>query len=1209
MKEPQNDFNAMTIALASPEVMRTWSYGEVTKPETINYRTQRSERGGLFDERIFGPEKDFECYCGKYKGIRYRGIVCEKCGVEITRSVVRRERMGHIELAAPVSHIWFLRGVPSRIGLLLNTPMADIERVIYFAAYMITSVSETEKKGLLDELDREYKSRVKSLSDQRAKDRIKEALTVAKKEIESLAVGLVMDELTYHKFSLKYSSAFEAAIGAEAIYDLFKKLNVAEYKEAVELRLEKANATDRPKLFKRLSLIKAMLRSGVRPEWMFLTVLPVIPPGVRPMVALEGGRHATSDVNDLYRRVINRNNRLKKLLEIDAPEVILRNEKRILQEAVDALIDNSIRHNTASQAASPARKRELKSLADMLKGKGGLFRQNLLGKRVDYSGRSVIVVGPDLKLHQCGLPKHMALELFRPFVIAKLIEQGLAFNIRGANRLIDDGIPEVWANLEEVIKGKYVLLNRAPTLHRLGIQAFQPILIEGNAIQVHPLVTPAFNADFDGDQMAVHVPLSDEAQAEARELMASNKNLLKPGSGDPVVNPSQDIVLGCYWMTKIINGDKGEGKIFPSPNSAITAYDFNVVGFRAKVTVMPSTSPKYAIFGGKPFETTPGRLLFNSVLPKDFPYINKEITKKDLSNLVDDLLTKYGVDATPDVLDKVKAFGYKYVTKSGITWSLSDVNVPPEKDAILAEAYRNEKEVFAHYNDGLLSIEEKYDAVITIWREVENAIQRVVPAGLPKDGPVVDMITSGARGSINQVTKMVGMKGLTQGPSGRIIDFPMIPSLKEGLTPLEYFLSTHGSRKGMTDTALNTAKAGYLTRRLVDVAQDFIVAEKDCNDRSGIALSKENAGGIEIPLSRLLRGRVAAKDIVTPDGTVVFKKGTLMGRDEAIAADKAGVLTANVRSPLTCKVLRGVCQQCYGMDLGRGRIVALGETVGIVAAQAIGEPGTQLTMRTFHAGGAVGEDITMGLPRVEDVFERQSPKAEAAVAKFDGVVAEIRRGDKEDLVIVVVGEGGKKGKNEAEHSVSYRRQPKVKVGDTVVAGQIMTDGYADIETLFKYGGKMAAERYIISEINRIYETQGVSTSRKHLEIMVRQMFSRMRVRQPGDTRFSPSDTVEEAELVDENNAVIAKGGEPAVAERIVLGITDIALTKESFLSAASFQSTSRVLIQAAVEGATDHLRGLKENVILGRLIPAGTGFWSNEIEPVVAEEAVAEEAL
>ncbi len=1209
MKQPQNDFNAMTITLASPEQVRAWSYGEVTKPETINYRTQRSERGGLFDERIFGPEKDFECYCGKYKGIRYRGIVCEKCGVEITRSVVRRERMGHIELSAPVSHIWFLRGVPSRIGLLLNTPMADIERVIYFAAYMITEVNQKEKQALLDELDREYKSRVKSLNDQRAKDRIKEALTNAKKEIESLAVGLVMDELTYHKYSLKYSSAFDAAIGAEAIYNLFRRMNMQEYKEKVELQLEKANATDRPKLFKRLSLIKAMLRSGVRPEWMFMTVLPVIPPGVRPMVALEGGRHATSDVNDLYRRVINRNNRLRKLLEIDAPEVILRNEKRILQEAVDALIDNSIRHNTASAAASPARKRELKSLSDMLKGKSGLFRQNLLGKRVDYSGRSVIVVGPDLKLHQCGLPKHMALELFRPFVIAKLIDQGLAFNIRGANRLIDEGIPEVWANLEEVIKGKFVLLNRAPTLHRLGIQAFQPILIEGNAIQVHPLVTPAFNADFDGDQMAVHVPLSDEAQAEARELMAANKNLLKPGSGDPVVNPSQDIVLGCYWMTKIVEGERGEGKIFPTPNSAITAYDFHVVGFRAKIRVMPSSSVKYAAFEGKPFETTVGRLLFNSVLPKDFPYINKDITKKDLSNLVDDLLTRYGVDATPDVLDKVKSFGYKYVTKSGITWSLSDVNVPSEKEAIVQDAYAKEQEVFGYYNQGLLSAEEKYEAVKDIWNAVESQVQKVVPGGLPKNGPVVDMITSGARGSIGQVTKMVGIKGLVQGPSGRVIDFPVVPSLKEGLTPLEYFVSTHGSRKGMTDTALNTAKAGYLTRRLVDVSQDVVVSEEDCGDKSGIPLTMENAGGIEIPLSRLLRGRVAAKDIVTPDGEVIFKKGTLLGRDEAHRVEKAGVIEADVRSPLTCKTLRGVCQQCYGMDLGRGRLVALGETVGIVAAQAIGEPGTQLTMRTFHAGGAVGEDITAGLPRVEDIFERQTPKAEAAVAKIDGIVTEVRRGDKEDLVIVVAGEGGKKGKNEVEHSVSFRRQPRVKPGETVTAGQIMTDGYADIDALFKYGGKIHAEKYIISEVNRIYERNGVSTSRKHLEIIVRQMFSRMRVRNPGDTRFAPSDIVEEAAFVDENTAVAEKGGEPAQAERLVLGITDVALTKESFLSAASFQSTSRVLIRAATEGATDHLRGLKENVILGRLIPAGTGFPVNMIDQVEEEEVVAEEAL
>jgi DNA-directed RNA polymerase subunit beta' len=1213
----KKDFNAIGVALAGPETIRSWSFGEVTKPETINYRTQRSERGGLFDEKIFGPEKDYECYCQKYKGIRYKGIVCEKCGVEITKSVVRRERMGHIELAAPVAHIWFLRGVPSRIGLLLNTPMADIERVIYFAAYMITSVADAEKEALLSDLDREYKSKAKSLNDDRAKEKLKEAYLSTRREIESIAVGLVMDELTYHKYSLKYASAFEAAIGAEAIESLFRRIDVAKYRGEVEAHLEKASATERPKLMKRLQLLKAMQKSGVRPEWMFLTVLPVIPPGVRPMVALEGGRHATSDVNDLYRRVINRNNRLKKLMEIDAPEVILRNEKRILQEACDALLDNSIRHMTASAAAGPARKRELKSLADMLKGKGGLFRQNLLGKRVDYSGRSVIVVGPDLKLDQCGLPKHMALELFRPFVIAKLVENGLAFNIRGANKLIDDGIPEVWSYLEEVIEGKYVLLNRAPTLHRLGIQAFRPILVEGNAIRVHPLVTPAFNADFDGDQMAVHVPLSAEAQAEARELMSSAKNLLKPGTGDPVVNPSQDMVLGCYWMTKDMVGEKGEGKIFPSSNAAITAYDFDVVGFRAKVWVMPSDKPKYAALKDehglmKPFETTVGRLLFNSVLPADYPFMNKAVTKKSLSNIVDDLFTRYGVDAVPPVLDKIKAFGYKYVTASGVTWSLSDVVTPPGKTEIVKTAYAKQADVEEYYNQGLLSKEERYDAIIEIWRKVEKDVEAIVPASQVKDGPVMDMINSGARGSIGQVTQMVGIKGLTQGPSGRIIDFPMVPSFQEGLTPLQYFVSTHGSRKGMADTALNTAKAGYLTRRLVDLAQDYTVVSEDCGDTVGIELGEENAGGILITIDRQLRGRILAKDLKTPEGDVLFPAGMLLGRDEADTVKKANIKTSRVRSPLSCKELRGVCQQCYGLDLGRGALVALGETVGIVAAQSIGEPGTQLTMRTFHAGGAVGEDITSGLPRVEDIFEKQSPKNPAIVSKIDGVVTEITRGPKEDLVITVTTEApvikGKKGS--VEHSAYFRRQPKVKVGQEVRAGDMLTDGYADIESLFKFGSEDLAQRYILSEVIRIYETQGVSTGRKHMEIIVRQMFSRLKIKTAGDTRFSPGEVVEDAEFHEANNAAIAGGTEPAVGERVVMGITDVALTKESFLSSASFQSTSRVLIQAALEGATDHLRGLKENVIIGRLIPAGTGFPGRELikKDEVAEqvEAIAE---
>lgn len=1206
MKNPITDFNAIGIKLASPERMKEWSYGEVTKPETINYRTQRSERGGLFDERIFGPEKDFECYCGKYRGIRYKGIVCEKCGVEITRAIVRRERIGHIELAAPVSHIWFLRGIPSRIGLLLNLPVAELEKVIYFAAYIITEVNEDEKQSLLKELDQEYKSKVKSLEAKGAKDKMKELLTTAKKEIEGIKVGLILDEMTYHKYSLKYSSAFEAGIGAEAVYGMFKKIDLKKLEVHLETSLEKSGAVERAKLYKRLALVRAMLRSGVRPEWMFLTVVPIIPPGLRPMVALEGGRHATSDVNDLYRRVINRNNRLKKLVEIDAPEVILRNEKRILQEAVDALIDNSIRHGSTSAAMSQTQRRQLKSLADTLKGKQGLFRQNLLGKRVDYSGRSVIVVGPDLKLNQCGLPKHMALELFRPFVIAKLLEQGLAFNIRGANRLIDEGIPEVWANLEDVIKGKYVLLNRAPTLHRLGIQAFNPTLIEGNAIRVHPLVCAAFNADFDGDQMAVHVPLSDQAQAEARELMAANKNLLKPGSGDPVVNPGLDIVLGCYWMTKTLEGEKGEGKFFSTPNAAITAYDFGIVGFRSKIKVVGTDSPKYAQFEGKPFETTVGRLLFNSVLPTDFPYVNKEILKKDLANMVDDLITRYGIDGTPDVLDKIKAFGYRYVTKSGVTWSLSDVKVPEEKAAIVAAARAKEKEVLAQWGEGLLSTEEKYRKVIEIWKDVQNEIEKKVPAGLPKDGPVMDMINSGARGNLKQVSMMVGMKGLTQGPSGRIIDFPMVPSLKEGLSPLEYFISTHGSRKGLTDTALNTAKAGYLTRRLVDVAQDVVVMEEDCGEKEGIRLAKENASGIEITLARLARGRVLAADAVTPEGKVVFAKGTLLGRDEAIVVDKSGVEEIRVHSPLTCKTLRGVCQKCYGMDLGRGKLVAMGETVGIVAAQAIGEPGTQLTMRTFHAGGAAGEDITMGLPRVEDIFERQTPKAQAVVAKVSGMITDIKRGEKDDLVIVVLGDAeGKKEKEEkaVEHSVSFRRSPIVKVGMEVKAGDLLTDGYADIEELFKYGGADRAQRYIINEINKIYETQGASISRKHVEVIVRQMFSRRKIRTSGDTKFSAGEIVEESELIVENERAKAEGKEEAKGDHLVLGITDVALTKESFLSAASFQNTSRVLIEAAVQGSVDRLYGLKENVILGRLIPAGTGYYTNRVEPEYDEEA------
>ncbi|MBI2046066.1 MAG: DNA-directed RNA polymerase subunit beta' [Parcubacteria group bacterium] len=1193
------DFNHITLVLASPERIKEWSYGEVTKPETINYRTGRSERGGLFDERIFGPEKDYECYCGKYRRIRYKDIICEKCGVEVTRSIVRRERMGHIELAFPVAHIWFLRGIPSKMGTLLDLSIADLEKVIYFAGYIITSVNEDEKAKIVKALDNEYRTKVKQITKEDDKAALKDMLSSAKKEVEMLAPGKVIEEGLYHKYVLKYGHSFEAGIGAEAVYQIFKNLNLTTLKENIEEAIENAGAADRQRLHKKLSLVKAMLHSGVRPEWMFLTAIPVTPPALRPMVALEGGRHATSDVNDLYRRVINRNNRLKKLKEIGAPDVILRNEKRILQEAVDALIDNSIRHGVGSGGAaiSASQKRALKSLSDSLKGKHGLFRQNLLGKRVDYSGRSVIVVGPDLKLHQCGLPKHMALELFRPFVIAKLLKNELAFNIRGAGRLIDEGIPEVWAMLEEVIRDKYVLLNRAPTLHRLGIQAFQPVLIEGNAIQVHPLVCTAFNADFDGDQMAVHVPLSEHAQREARELMSAAKNLLKPGNGNPIVNPQLDMVLGCYWMTKIVSGDKGEGLFFASPNDAISAYDFGRVGFRAKMKVMSTDSPKYQAFEGGVFETSVGRLLFNSVLPKDFPYINKAVDKKEMGNIIEDLIARYGIDATPPVLDKIKAFGYRYVTKSGITWGIDDVKVPKEKKEIIAAAREKENEIWKQYNEGLLSNEERRRKVIEVWQQVVSEIEKIIPGTLETDGSVSDMVSSGARGSLKQIVQMSGMKGIIVNTAGEAIDFPVIPSNKEGLSPLEYFITTHGSRKGLADTALNTAKAGYLTRRLVDVSQDVVIAEEDCGTKESITITAEDVSGIHVPLSRNVRGRVLASDIKDENDTILYKHGSLVTKEMAQEIEKRQIVSAEVRSPLRCTSDTGICRQCYGLDLGRNHLVALGEAVGIIAAQAIGEPGTQLTMRTFHSGGiaSVGGDITMGLPRVEEIFERRSPKIPAVVSTSDGEVMEVVTKGKEHTIAVLSDAPVKKTDKKAgtiEYAIPFRRMPIVAAGDKIKKGDLLTDGQADISEIFKYGGKERAENYIIHEINKVYELQGASISRKHIEVIIRQMFSRKRVKDPGDTKFGAGEIVGGVELTKENKEVAQSGGEGAKAEPVLLGISEVSLTTQSFLSAASFQYTSRTLINTAIRGGSDHLRGLKENVIIGRLIPAGTGFRS-----------------
>lgn len=1185
------EFDQIALRLASPEQIMEWSFGEVTKPETINYRTGRSERGGLFDEKIFGPEKDYECYCGKYRRIRYKDIICEKCGVEVTRSIVRRERMGHIELATPVSHIWFLRGVPSRMSILLNISVSDLEKVIYFAGYIIVKVHEDEKQTILENLEKEYKSKLKNSTDEEVREKLKNLLSITKKEISEIYEGKVLNEISFHHYSLKYGTCFEASIGAEAIYSIFKNLDLNKLKIHTEAMLDKASVAEKEKLQKRLSLIRAMTYSAIRPEWMFLTVIPVIPPVLRPMVALDGGRHATSDLNDLYRRVINRNNRLKKLKEINAPDVILRNEKRIIQEAVDALIDNSIAKQNDSTAMSQSQRRPLKSLSDNLKSKQGLFRQNLLGKRVDYSGRSVIVVGPELKLNQCGLPKHMALELFRPFVISKILEAELAFNIRGANKLIEEREGIVWAILEEIIEGKYVLLNRAPTLHRLGIQAFNPILIEGNAIQVHPLVCEAFNADFDGDQMAVYVPLLHEAQSEAKNLMAANKNLLKPQNGDPIVHPSKDIVLGSYWMTKDVVGEKGEGKYFSNPNTAILAFEYGVVGLRAKIKVLATDREKYKKWKGGMFETSVGKLLFNSILPNDFAYVNDEMTQGRLSLLLDELIMHYGVDNTPPILDKIKTFGFKYSTVSGTTWGLDNVNVPEQKPKIIEKSRNLEEEILSQWSDGLLSQEEKYQKIIEIWAGAKKDLEKILPQTLDTNSSTYDLFTSKARGTMTSLVQMIGMKGLIQNNQGKTLEFPIISCYQEGLSPLEYFITTHGARKGASDTALNTAKAGYLTRRLVDVAQDVVITEEDCGTKEGKIVTAENISGIEIPLSKNIRGRVLAGDLKDKNGKVVYKKGFLVTKEEAYSIEDQGFKEVFVRSPLTCRTVHGLCVMCYGLDLGRNHLVELGEAVGIIAAQAIGEPGTQLTLRTFHAGGVAGTDITTGLPRIEEIFERRIPKNPAVISETDGEIMSITSKEGGEKIIKVLSDSKADGKkNEIEYTVAFRRIPIVKAGDKVKMGDLLTDGSADIAQMFKFGSKESVEKYIIREINKVYELQNASISRKHTEIIVRQMFSRRKIKDAGETNFSTGDIVEHTTFMEENARMDEIGGEPAKAEIVVLGITEVSLRTKSWLSAASFQNTNRVLIENAIKGGVDSLRGLKENVIIGRLIPAGTGF-------------------
>jgi DNA-directed RNA polymerase subunit beta' len=1209
------DFKSIMLKLASPEKILSWSKGEVTKAETINYRTQRAERDGLFDERIFGPEKDYECYCGKYRRIRYKGIVCEKCGVEVTRSIVRRERMGHVALASPVTHIWFFRGIPSVLGSLLDLSVPDLEKVIYFASYIVTKVNEKAKLETLSNLDKEFKMKTKNLTEKNKKTSFKEAFDKSKSEINELRLNKVMSEIEYHRLSLKYGDIFEAEIGSEALYNICKKINLQEMRKSLTAELQNtSNPQLQKKLLKRIGLIKAMDGTNIRPEWMFLTVLPIIPPAFRPMVQLDGGRHATSDVNDLYRRVINRNNRLKKLLELKAPEVITRNEKRMLQESVDALIDNSIRRGQAT-AVSQAQRRPLRSLADMLRGKQGRFRQNLLGKRVDYSGRSVIVVGPELKMHQCGLPKHMALELFRPFVISQLIKRELAYNVRGAGKLIDEATPEVWAILEEVIKDKYVLLNRAPTLHRLGIQAFQPILIEGNAIQIHPLVCAAFGADFDGDQMAVHVPLSEAAQKEAKEIMASVKNLLGPGTGEPIVNPSQDIVFGCYWMTKIRPGAKGEAKIFSSPNEAIMAYDFGFVDLQAEVKVLITPTAKYQAFSDKFIQTTVGRLLFNSVLPSDFEFINEELNKKKIAEIVKRLISRYGMDATPSILDKIKDFGYQYATTSGISWGINDLIEPKEKETIVNEAIKQEKEVIKHYNNGLLTDEERYDKVIEIWQGVKQKISNLVPETLEEFGPVKTMVSSAARGSWDQVSQMTGMIGMVVNPAGKTIDLPIISSYKKGLNVLEYFNSTHGARKGTTDTALKTAKAGYLTRRLVDVAQDLIIREADCQEKKGFLLSRIQVEAQGDDFAKRLVNRILSRELsFTADKEKkVFKRNHILNAVEAELIKNSEVNEIYLRSPITCQSVRGVCQMCYGNDLGSGSLIKLGEAIGIIAAQAIGEPGTQLTMRTFHVGGvAGGGDITLGLPRVEEIFELRAPSNPAVISEVKGKVLEIKNMEQEKIVRILAEEsdvnpekraGKKPGRSAAgvsrkkgareevrEYIIPFGKVLAVKEGDEVKPGDALCSGSIDIKYLYNVASTEAVQNYILNEVGKIYALQGAPINKKHIEVIVRQMFSRYRIREVGDSYFGEGEVVERSDFLEENIRLEKEKKAPAKANYLVMPISKVALSTSSFLSAASFQDTARVLIKASIRGARDYLRGLKENVIIGRLIPAGTGF-------------------
>jgi DNA-directed RNA polymerase subunit beta' len=1244
-----NDFDKLKIGLATADQIRSWSHGEVKKPETINYRTLKPEKDGLFCEKIFGPTRDWECYCGKYKRVRFKGIICERCGVEVTRARVRRERMGHIELAAPVAHIWYFKGVPSRMGYLLDIAPKDLEKILYFASYIITYIDEEKRQrdlGLLEEelneeiaeVEESTRERIEELrkaneepTEEEKAEEAKKAEKAAKakaqkaekakakgeelpeeeepeevipklkpqqleKEIKSLEdkakrrveelrhifeefkaleyKQLVNDEMLFREMRERYGDYFRGGMGAEAMREMLANVDLEA--EATELRemIRTAKGQKRQRATKRLKVVSAFLNTDNDPTAMVLGCIPVIPPDLRPMVQLDGGRFATSDLNDLYRRVINRNNRLKRLLDLGAPEIIVNNEKRMLQEAVDALFDNGRR----GRAVTGPGNRPLKSLSDMLKGKQGRFRQNLLGKRVDYSGRSVIVVGPNLQLHQCGLPKQMALELFKPFVMKLLVDKEYAQNIKSAKRMVERQRPEVWDVLDEVIQEHPVLLNRAPTLHRLGIQAFEPVLVEGKAIQIHPLVCTAFNADFDGDQMAVHLPLSAEAQAESRILMLSAHNILSPAHGRPITTPTQDMVLGASYLTVVKEGERGQDKYFATADEAMMAYEFGDIELHARINVRVRKKGRPA----KIYETSVGRIFFNGALPDDYPFVNEPINKSNLQHIVTDIANRYDTVKTAEILDNIKRVGFHFATRAGITISVQDITVPPDKEQIL-EAPEAEVEVIEeNYKRGLITDDERHQRVVELWTEATDEVTEAMEKSFDTFNPIFLMANSGARGNIKQIRQLAGMRGLVANPKGEIIDRPIKSNFREGLTVLEYFISTHGARKGLADTALRTADSGYLTRRLVDVSQEVIVREEDCGTDKGIPVPVLNAQG-EINTS--LAARVALERVKHPRSKeILIKAGEQIDLAMVERLAKLGIKEVMCRSVMTCDSRYGVCSKCYGTMLATGRLVEIGEAVGIIAAQSIGEPGTQLTMRTFHTGGVAGEDITHGLPRVVELFEARKPKGQAVIADISGKVT-IEESEKARKITIAAGTA-----KERSYQVPRRARLRVRDGQEVAAGDQLTEGSANPHDILRVLGPQAAQLYMVQEVQEVYKSQGVDIHDKHIELIVRQMMKKVEVVDPGDTELLPGEKVDRKLFTEVNEMVTAEGGEPATARQMLLGITKASLATDSFLSAASFQETTRVLTDAAISGRVDPLLGLKENVIIGKLIPAGTGM-------------------